>query len=134
MTCRFTKGCFSHMASNRVPCAVLHRFKSPKTDMVLAEPPRPVGSGMTVIKGADQHGLGLGLNFARDRKLTIQRPESASIKSHVHAQVVRLQGIHTKVGRIREQVQVRDEGRDRSHGDLVVELGCDEEQRAGFNI
>ena len=31
ISCKLTRGCFSQVASNLVPCAVLHLFRRPKS-------------------------------------------------------------------------------------------------------
>lgn len=121
---RLTRGCFSHMASNRVPCAVLHRLRRPKTDIVLAEPPSPVGSGMTAGTSGCQRRYVAPIIHRGPTERTIEGAKSARVKAHVHAQVVRLERVCAKIGGIGKEVQVRDERGDGRHCDFVVELGC----------
>lgn len=58
------------------------------------------------------------------RELTVQRPDGTRVEAHVHAEVVRLEVVGAKVGRVAHEVEVRHEGRDGRHGDVLVELGC----------
>lgn len=112
------------MASNRVPCAVLHRFRRPKTDIVLAEPPSPVGSGMTAEMSGCQSRYFAPIMHRGPAERTVEGAESARIKAHVHAQVVRLERVCAEIGGIGKEVQVRDEGGDGRHCDFVVEFSC----------
>ena len=107
ISCRLTNGCLSQLLSMRVPCAVRHRLRSPRSVVFFI--PLPCNE-------INDHVVSTTHLTYRASVNEIQRPQCTSIKPHVLAEIVRPDGPSTVIRRIGHEAEVLNDSVQRARG------------------